>query len=329
MNSNQKKIISIWLYSGLILVIVMVIIGGITRLTDSGLSMVKWSVTGELPTQENIEKAYYEWSDSTQGESMRLNIQEFKRIYFWEYLHRIIGRVLAVLFIIPFVFFIIKNWIKKKDIYKYIILLFLGALQGFLGIYMVWSGLLDVPYVSHFRLALHLITAFLLTAYIYWLIMEVGEKKKYPNLQINTLSKCFLFLLVIQIIYGAFTAGLKAGYLFPAGKGVLESLFGYYAPALSQNLDLIDNPYNIQFFHRIFGWVVFFFAIYVWQKARKTHLGKASFILLILIFFQIILGVATLLFSVPLFFAVSHQFVAALLLLAAINLIFLSTENSQ
>ena len=258
-----------------------------------------------------------------------MSLYEFKAIFFWEYLHRVLGRLIGLIFAVPFIFFWIKSWLNKKLKKQLIILFALGTLQGFLGWFMVKSGLVDVPAVSHFRLAIHLITAFLLIAYIYWLILEVGEKKNFSNFQINTLAKCFLVLLTVQIIYGAFTAGLKAGYLLPVGKGFWQSLFGYYTPEVLQNLDLINNAYNIQFIHRIFAWAVFFFSIYLWQKARGTELEKASLILFLLVCLQIILGIITLLFSVPIYFAVAHQFVAVLLLLAVTTLIFQSTENSQ
>ncbi|MEE2700195.1 MAG: COX15/CtaA family protein [Bacteroidota bacterium] len=334
MNSNQKNIISVWLYSGLVLIIFMVVIGGITRLTNSGLSMVEWNlISGTIPPMNEVQwqEVFLKYQQFPEYQKINkgMSLSEFKAIFFWEYLHRVLGRLIGLVFIIPFILFWRKGWLNKKLKKQLVVLFFLGALQGFLGWFMVKSGLVDVPTVSHFRLALHLISAFVLIAYNYWLIMEVGEKKSYTNLQINALSKCFLFLLTIQIIYGAFTAGLKAGYLLPVGKGVLQSLFGYYTPEVLQNLDLINNPYNIQFLHRIFAWGVFCFAIYLWQKAKGSELEKASLLLVSLVCLQIILGVITLVFSVPIFFAVVHQFVGVLLLLATTNLMFLSTENSQ
>jgi cytochrome c oxidase assembly protein subunit 15 len=334
MNSRQKNIVLTWLYSGLFLVLVMVVIGGITRLTNSGLSMVEWKlISGTIPPMNEVQwqEVFLKYQQFPEYQKINkgMSLSQFKAIFFWEYLHRVLGRLIGLVFAVPFILFWIKNWLNKKLKKQLSILFLLGALQGFLGWFMVKSGLVDVPAVSHFRLAIHLITAFLLIAYIYWLILEVGEKKSFPNFQINTLAKCFLFLLTVQIIYGAFTAGLKAGYLFPVGKGFWQSLFGYYTPEVLQNLDLINNAYNIQFIHRIFAWAVFFFSIYLWQKARGTELAKTSLVLFLLVCLQIILGIITLLFAVPIYFAVGHQFVAVLLLLAVTNLIFQSTENSQ
>ena len=334
MNSRQKKIISLWLYSGLFLVIAMVLIGGITRLTHSGLSIVEWKlISGAIPPLNETEWqdtfTKYQQFPEYQKINTDMSLAEFKSIFFWEYLHRLLGRLIGVVFIVPFLLFWKKNWFDSKFKKQLIFLLLLGGLQGFLGWFMVQSGLVDVPAVSHFRLAIHLITAFTLIIYIYWLILETGEKEKFTNKKINKLTKGFVLLLLLQIIYGAFTAGLKAGYLLPTGKDIFESLFTNFAPVSLQNLDVINNPYNIQFLHRMIAWLVFFLSIFIWQKARHTKLQKASLLLLLTISLQIVLGIITLLFGVPIFFALAHQFVGVLALLGAIYLVFLSNENSQ
>ena len=333
MNSRQNKIISLWLYSGLFLVIAMVLIGGITRLTHSGLSIVEWKlISGAIPPLNETEWqdtfTKYQQFPEYQKINTDMSLTEFKSIFFWEYLHRLLGRLIGVVFIVPFLLFWKKNWLDSKLKKQLIFLLLLGGLQGFLGWFMVKSGLVDVPAVSHFRLAIHLITAFALIVYIYWLIIEIRQKEKFPNSQINKLSKGFIVLLVIQIIYGAFTAGLKAGYLLPKGTGITESLFGYTLRN-SSDFNLLNNGFDIQAFHRLFAWFVFFFAIYIWKKAKETFLQKATLVLVAIISLQIVLGIITLLFGVPIFFAVAHQLVAVLVLLATTGLIFLSSENSQ
>jgi cytochrome c oxidase assembly protein subunit 15 len=333
MNSRQKKIISLWLYSGLFLVIAMVLIGGITRLTHSGLSIVEWKlISGAIPPLNETEWqdtfTKYQQFPEYQKINTDMSLTEFKSIFFWEYLHRLLGRLIGVVFIVPFLLFWKKNWLDSKLKKQLIFLLLLGGLQGFLGWFMVKSGLVDVPAVSHFRLAIHLITAFALLVYIYWLIIEIRQKEKFPNRQINKLGKGFVVLLVIQIIYGAFTAGLKAGYLLPKGAGITESLFGYTLRN-SSDFNLLNNGFDIQAFHRLFAWFVFFFAIYIWKKAKDTFLQKATLVLVAIISLQIVLGIITLLFGVPIFFAVAHQLVAVLVLLATTGLIFLSSENSQ
>jgi len=333
MNSRQKKIISLWLYSGLFLVIAMVLIGGITRLTHSGLSIVEWKlISGAIPPLNETEWqdtfTKYQQFPEYQKINTDMSLTEFKSIFFWEYLHRLLGRLIGVVFIVPFLLFWKKNWLDSKFKKQLIFLLLLGGLQGFLGWFMVKSGLVDVPAVSHFRLAIHLITAFALIVYIYWLIIEIRQKEKFPNRQINKLGKGFVVLLVIQIIYGAFTAGLKAGYLLPKGAGITESLFGYTLRN-SSDFNLLNNGFDIQAFHRLFAWFVFFFAIYIWKKAKDTFLQKATLVLVAIISLQIVLGIITLLFGVPIFFALAHQLVAVLVLLATTGLIFLSSENSQ
>ena len=181
---KEKKIIRNWLYCGLFLIAVMVVIGGITRLTNSGLSMVEWSVTGELPTEENISISYESWKCSPQGIELNYTFDKFKKIYFWEYIHRMTGRFLGLLFIIPFLAFWRMKWITVKEEDQLLILLGLGSLQAFLGWFMVQSGLIDkigIAQVSHFRLAIHLVVSFIIMCYIYWLILNFSNSEKSPN----------------------------------------------------------------------------------------------------------------------------------------------------
>ena len=160
MNAIQKKYTTIWLYSGLILVALMVIIGGITRLTQSGLSMVDWNlISGTIPPLNDVEWqetfAKYQQFPEYQKVNNGMKLAEFKMIFFWEYLHRLLGRVIGLVFIFPFVFFLLKKWFNAKQKKQLYILLLLGGFQGFLGWFMVKSGLVDQPDVSHYRLAAH------------------------------------------------------------------------------------------------------------------------------------------------------------------------------
>ena len=224
MKTKQKRIIKNWLYSGLLLIALMVIIGGITRLKHAGLSMVEWKLIGgvipplnNLQWQETFEK--YQQFPEYLKINKNMQLAEFKVIFFWEYLHRLLGRLIGLVFIIPFVIFWIKKWFNPKQKKQLLILLGLGALQGFLGWFMVKSGLVDVPAVSHFRLAIHLVTAFGLMCYIYWLILSFTETEKSVNKTINKLSQYLIIALLIQIIYGAFVAGKDAGALRNGGGG--------------------------------------------------------------------------------------------------------------
>ena len=333
MNSTQKKIISIWLYSGLLLVIAMVLIGGVTRLTHSGLSMVEWKLIGgiipplnETAWQETFSK--YQKFPEYQKINKDMILSEFKAIFFWEYIHRVLGRLIGLVFIIPFLLFWKKQWLDKKLKKQLILLFLLGILQGFLGWFMVKSGLVDVPAVSHFRLAIHLVMAFVLIAYIYWIIMEVEEKEKFPSRKINNLVTGFIILLLIQIIYGAFTAGLKAGYLLPPNSNYFEKVFSYTIRD-ANNFSLLNNGFDIQAFHRLFAWILAIISFQTLKKTQHTNLRREGRLLFSLVVFQIILGISTLLLRVQIHVAITHQVFAILVFLSAFRLLYLSTENSQ
>ena len=329
MEIKKNKLILTWLFTGLILVLAMVIIGGITRLTHSGLSMVNWKLfAGAIPplnqeawitTFENYKK-FPEYLKHNQG----MSLSEFKAIFFWEYLHRLIGRLLGLVFIIPFVFFIAKKWIDKNLRTKLIILLLLGALQGGLGWFMVKSGLVDRPSVSHFRLAIHLVAAFSLLVYIFWLILELKGVKRKSLPFISSLAKFLLFFAFLQIVYGAYTAGLKAGFICPTFPDMCGSFF----PATISNFDFLNQGANIQFLHRTFAWLLLFFVIFLWKKVKDSSLEtKVGNFLLLAISIQFLLGVATLLLNIDITLAVLHQLGAVFVLFAITNLIYQSSKN--
>ena len=331
--NTQQQITTTWLYSGLFLIALMIIIGGITRLTHSGLSMVEWKLIGgtipplnETQWQETFAK--YQQFPEYQKINTGMSLSEFKSIFFWEYLHRLLGRLIGLVFIIPFIIFWTKKWFNSKQKKQLLFLLSLGALQGFLGWFMVKSGLVDVPAVSHYRLAIHLVTAFGLMCYIYWLVLSFNDAEKKPNRTINKLSKWLIATLVIQIIYGAFVAGLKAGYLLPTDGGIFKSIFGYTIRNTS-DFSLINNGFDIQAFHRLFAWIVFAISLITYNKTRKTSLKNAGNLVLALVITQITLGIATLLLRVQIHTATTHQFIAIILLLAVVRLTYLSSGKSQ
>jgi len=333
MNTSQKRIVTYWLYLGLILVGLMIIIGGITRLTHSGLSMVEWKLIGGTipPLNENQwEETFNKYQHFPEYKKINIgmSLTQFKAIFFWEYLHRLIGRLIGLIFIIPFLIFWTKNWLNNTQKKQLIILLGLGALQGFLGWFMVESGLVDIPAVSHYRLATHLLTAFTLMCYIYWLILSFNNIKRKPNQKINRLSKWLISALVIQIIYGAFVAGLKAGYLLPIEGGIFKIIFGYKVRSAS-DFSLLNNSFDIQAFHRLFAWVVFAISIIIYNKSKKTKLKTTGMLVFGLVLTQISLGIVTLLLRVQIHIATTHQFIAILLLLSLIHLTYLSSEKSQ
>jgi len=331
MNTLQKKYVTIWLYAGLFLIALMVIIGGITRLTQSGLSMVEWKLIGgiippmnELEWQETFAK--YQQFPEYQKLNQSMKLAEFKMIFFWEYLHRLIGRIIGLVFFIPFVIFWLKKWFNNTQKKQLLLLLFLGGFQGFLGWFMVKSGLVDMPHVSHFRLAIHLLAAFGLMCYIYWLTLSFNDVARSRNSLLQKLSKWFIGALVIQIIYGAFVAGLKAGYFLDVNDSVLQNIFGYNLRD-STDFDLLNNSIDVQAIHRVFAWVVFAIGLLMYKKSRNTNLASISSIVFGLILIQISLGIATLLLRVQIHTAVIHQFVAILLLLSAVKLNYKSGKS--
>ena len=201
-------------------------------------------------------------------------------------------------------------------------------LQGFLGWFMVKSGLVNIPDVSHYRLALHLLVAFIIMCYIYWLIISFNNIKKETNKSIYKASKILIACLTIQIIYGAFTAGLKAGYLIPYNSSYFNTVFGYKIRNMN-DFNILNNGIDIQAFHRLFAWVVFGIVIYIFRKTRNTKLSYNGLVIIALTIIQIILGVTTLLNRVQIHSAIAHQLFAILLLLSVIHISYLSSEKTQ
>jgi len=345
--SKNNKQIAIWLITGCILVATMVIIGGITRLTHSGLSMVTWKpVTGMIPPLNELEWeaefSKYKTSPEYIKKNYHFSLAEFKDIFFWEYLHRLIGRIIGFVFLFPFIYFLIKKKIKTKKLRNNLIVIFiLGGLQGFVGWYMVKSGLVDNPNVSHYRLAIHLVLALFLFSYIYL----VALKLLYPNKDAATrkthkifkFTRVLLLLTTLQIIYGAFVAGLKAGKFFPTypkmgtewmPKIMSESLSDYGLIAL------IDDPFIIQFIHRWIAVLVLGIVIYIFVMTRKSFITlyqkRAIWFLFIGISIQFLLGVFTILYSVPVVLGVLHQFGALVFLTSVLTtLYFFKSSNNN
>jgi len=328
MPKNSKPVI-IWLFTGAVLVFIMTAIGGITRLTESGLSMVDWKlIMGSIPplTEDAWQKTFeqYQQFPEYQITHAHFTLSDFKSIFFWEYTHRLLGRIIGLVFIVPFVIFLRQKRISKPLLYKLLFLLFMGGFQGFLGWYMVSSGLVNEPRVSHFRLAAHLSTAFFTIGYSVWLALDLmqSEKRKvnFPK-PLYQLTWIGLILLAIQIVFGAFVAGKDAGMIhnfwpnMNPGEFISPEVFGG-----SSVLDsLINHPSGIQFTHRYLAYLVAAFVIYLWIKSKKLttdlETEKRYSYLFILVILQFSLGVFTLIMHVPVYMGVLHQLGALLLLL--------------
>lgn len=343
---TAKKQIIWWLLTGCLLIALMVLIGGITRLTHSGLSMVTWKpVTGVVPPlnehQWLEEFSKYQKTPEYKKKNYHFTLTEFKEIFFWEYLHRLIGRIIGIVFLIPFLYFLITKKIKEKWLLRNLVIMFLlGGLQGFVGWYMVKSGLVDNPNVSHLRLATHLMTALFLFSFIFWNVLKLRFPEKEPKTVVSTkiykLSLVLLILTILQIIYGAFMAGLKAGKMYPTfpkmGVDWFPSIISEHIS--SQGFSAFYNdPYTIQFIHRWLAVLVLSFTLYLVYLTKNQLLGyrqkKAIKWLVIAIVVQFLLGVFTILNSVPVVLGVLHQFGGFLFLTALLTTIYFFKNTEE
>ncbi len=326
---NNNKSVIYWLLSGCFLVFVMVVVGGITRLTGSGLSMTDWHlVTDTFPplTEAAWQQAFDAYKQFPEYKLVNIHnnfqLADYKFIYFWEWFHRFIGRILGFVFIIPFVYFLIKKKLDNETLKKCGILLGMGAFQGFLGWFMVASGLKDMPDVSHFRLALHLTFAFITFAYTLWVALDLI----YPNkteviLPLRNLARITLFFILLQIIYGGFVAGLDAGFIHNHWPLMSDGQFFHYSITLEKDTWLLrftEGKSGVQFVHRTMAYFVVTLIVLLFFKSKKHLLSKEQKsginALLIVVFLQFTLGVLTLLYSVPLWLGVTHQAMAFFLL---------------
>lgn len=330
MKKDNNKVIY-WLLTGCALIFIMVVVGGITRLTHSGLSISNYKLIsgtippiGEAEWQEAFE--LYQQYPEYQKLNNHFNLQDFKDIYFWEWLHRVIGRFIGLVFFLPFVYFLITKQLSKPTIRKSIILLIMGGFQGFLGWYMVKSGLVDNPDVSHYRLAAHLTTAFLTFAYTFWVALDLMfPSKKGINKSIRNIIRISLVILIIQIIYGAFVAGLDAGLIHNHWPLMSESQFVHDTVFIEQNplyRNFIEGKSGVQFVHRMIAYLVVLSIGYIWLKSKQQSLTiwqqKGINWLVILVSLQFVLGVSTLLLHVPVWLGVAHQ-IGAFFLLSAMT----------
>lgn len=253
-------------------------------------------------------------------------LEDFKGIYFWEWLHRVIGRVIGLVFIIPFLYFLFTKQLSGPTINKSIVLLALGAFQGFMGWYMVKSGLVDIPAVSHYRLAAHLMTAFITFAYAFWVAMDLlYPKKKAINASFRNLLWIGMIILLLQITWGAFVAGLDAGWIhntwpkMTGGEWIHETVFIEQNPVWK---NFIEGKSGVQFVHRYLAYIVVAVILYIWYKSKDMALTLAQKRgvqwLVGLVFLQFLLGVLTLIYAVPLWLGVAHQ-VGAFFLLTAMT----------
>ncbi len=349
-NKSAINAVSIWLFIMCLALLAMIFIGGLTRLTESGLSMTDWNpVSGIIPPQDeigwNIEFDKYKQSPEYIHHNFGMSLQEFKSIYWLEFIHRIAGRIIGLIYILPLTFFLIRGHILGKDVRTYIGASVLLAMQGLMGWYMVKSGLISNPYVSHYRLAAHLMIAVFLYIIIFWQLLKNSCDIMLAPLAAK-LSKlsfwCFvcIILLLIQIMLGGFVAGLKAGLIynnFPMmgdsfipheiyeSKLSLSNIFSFFS------LANFSDPVFVQFIHRIIAYILFsticVFCLYAVRFKNKKLSYVALYVFLAMIL-QITLGVLTLIYRVPLSFALLHQ-LGAIILLSFLLWAYFLIKNSH
>lgn len=337
MLKDNKLPIIYWLFTGCFLIFIMVIIGGITRLTQSGLSIVEWNlIMGSLPPMnaDDWQVLFQKYQTSPQYKLINngISLEEFKSIFWWEYIHRLFGRFIGLVFFVPFVYF----WITKKfdaPLLKKVLIVFaLGGLQGVLGWYMVASGLVKNPFVSHYRLAAHLITAFSAFGFTFWvalgLLFPSNELVKNSTLKgLKRLINALFVILIIQIIYGAFVAGMHAGKIYNTFPLMGDSLMPESVYAMNPWWkNFLENHSGVQFIHRYMAYTVATLAAVIWYKSRKERLHpkviNAINFMASIVVVQFLLGVFTLVYAVPVSLGVIHQAGAFILFASLIYLVF-------
>ena len=337
MSTYDKKINKLfyyWLIFSFFLVFTMIVVGGLTRLTNSGLSITEWELfTGILPplNQEGWNKYFLLYKEIPQFKLLnnQMTLDEFKTIFYWEYFHRILGRLIGLAFLLPLIFFYISDKINKKYLSYCLIILLLIIFQGFVGWYMVKSGLVNNTTVSHYRLSLHLSVAFLIISLIFWLLINIREKS-FKNIFTNEKRSFYFYSLIIllflQIIIGAFVSGLDAGKIYQTWPLMNYTYFPNDVEIKEfKNLFNFNDHALIHFYHRniayFISFYIFLIGFYIVRK-KLYEMYNPFLILFIFLFFQIFLGIITLISNLNIYLASAHQICSLLLTLSAINLYY-------
>jgi len=326
MNSKYARQIRLWYLSGAALVFLILIIGGITRLTGSGLSMTDWKpIMGSIPpiSESQWEDALEQYKQFPEYQEVNsgMSLGEFQVIFFWEYLHRMLGRLLGIVFLVPFAWFLVRRKFSRKQLLRSTLLLTLGIGQGLMGWFMVQSGLIDIPEVSHYRLAAHLLLAFIIFGCCIWFALDLSSKRRNVSkggLKLRSWLNLFLFLLLMQVVWGAFTAGLHAGYIYNTFPKMHQfwippEIF-LLEPAI---LNFFENVSAVQWTHRLLATVLGVMAIIIWVRSSRLNVNKNekkwTLTLLGVVLVQYAIGVFTLLYYVPVWLGVLHQAMAMVL----------------
>lgn len=319
--------VAIWLFGCCIAIALMVLIGGITRLTDSGLSIAEWQpILGTLPplSAEEWDRVFalYRQTSEYHFQNAGMTLSEFKAIFWWEYAHRLWGRAIGVLFLVPLVWFAIRGRIDRRLGMRLFGIFVLGGIQGAIGWWMVASGLVDRVDVSPYRLTVHLSVALLIYAAIFWTALDLVPIERFFPVTTGRrrLTWIALGLVALTIVAGALVAGNKAGLVYNSfplmGGDLVPADYAAMRPFL---LNLFENPAAVQFDHRVVAiTTVVFLAFLAWRARGAPALATPTLVLLLLGCLQAALGIATVLLVVPLPLAVAHQAGALALLTAAL-----------
>ena len=323
-----------WLTICLISVFLIILVGGLTRLTNSGLSITEWELFRGImpPLNENTWNEYFElYKEIPQFKliNFNMNLTEFKIIFYWEYFHRILGRFIGIFFLIPLLYFHFTKKIKRDYILTCYIIFFLIVTQGIIGWYMVKSGLVNDVTVSHYRLSLHLSTALIIISSIFWLIINIKNNthKGFFNVaKKNIIFQILFFLILLQVILGAFVSGLDAGKIYQTWPLMGHSLVPNDLILKNfNNFFDFNNHSLVQFYHRNLAYLItiyiFILGIYIYKKKIKKIYYSFNLLIFFLII-QVILGVLTLLSGLNIYLASAHQIGSVLLILGSINLYY-------
>ena len=329
---EYEKLFLIWILSVTTLLILMIFVGGLTRLTDSGLSITEWNLfTGILPPLNTTdwENSFSLYIEIPQYKLLNSNmsLNEFKVIFLWEYAHRLLGRIIGLVYLIPLIFFIYNNSLTKEYKKKFIFIFILILFQGIIGWYMVISGLTNNVTVSHYRLSIHLFFAFLILSSLFWILLNFKFNKNnsfFFNNSLINVTKLFIILLYLQIIFGAFVSGLDAGKIYQTWPLMGDKYFPDDVSMITlSSLLNFDDQSIVQFFHRNLAYLIFLVFIYIGFiifRNKYIDLYKSYKFLSIAIVLQILLGVFTLISNINTVFASLHQISSIVLIFFSLNL---------
>ena len=337
-DENKDVYIYFWLLLITLLVALIIVIGGLTRLTDSGLSITNWDLFSGILPPLNIKEwehffSLYKEIPEYKLINSSMTLEEFKVIYWWEFIHRLLGRLIGILYLVPLIYFTWKKIINKKYLISFYLIFLLILLQGFVGWYMVKSGLVDRTDVSHYRLSLHLTLAFVIFGFLLWNLLKYKNNNKFMvNIKLPYfLPNIFLICVLLQISLGAFVSGLDAGKIYQTWPLMGENYFPNDS-SVDQLflLNLFDNPSLVQFIHRNVAYLIFFLFLFiayiVFKNNNFSHLRNITLFLFLIILLQIFLGIVTILSGANIFVASLHQIGSIILFTATLILVF---KNSK